>query len=85
MYCARYRSAAGVDPPPPPPPQEVVILTLSTLWWEEQSLSVVNMVGMAVCVAGVSLHVLLKALRAKRELLHYYLSSKQKEPLFGLK
>lgn len=47
--------------------KEVVILTLSTLWWEEQSLSVVNMVGMAVCVAGVSLHVLLKALRAKQD------------------
>ena len=47
------------------PTQEVIILTISTLYWEEDSLSVVNVVGIVVCVGGIALHVVFKALRAR--------------------
>lgn len=36
-------------------------MTLSTLWWEEESLTPLNMVGIAVCVSGIALHVAIKA------------------------
>lgn len=47
--------------------KEVIILTISMVYWEEESLSAVNKVGMAVCVAGIGLHVVFKLLRAREE------------------
>ena len=44
-------------------PQEIIVLTISTLWWEEEMPSIVNFVGMVVCVSGIALHILFKALR----------------------
>ena len=45
----------------------MIILTISTLYWEEDRLSVLNVVGMVVCVGGIALHVLFKILRARGE------------------
>ena len=42
----------------------MVILTIATLYWEEDSLSALNVVGMVVCVGGITLHVVFKAIRA---------------------
>ncbi|XP_064398591.1 solute carrier family 35 member C2-like [Halichondria panicea] len=47
--------------------KEVLILTLSTLWWEEESLTPLNMVGIAVCVSGIALHVAIKAYYSRVE------------------
>ncbi len=44
---------------------------MSTLWWEEESLSILNIVGMAVCVAGIVLHVGINAYYSKGEGGHF--------------
>ncbi|CAI8051322.1 hypothetical protein GBAR_LOCUS28106 [Geodia barretti] len=46
---------------------EVIILTVSTVYWEEDTLSPVNILGMVVCVGGITLHVFFKILRAREE------------------
>ena len=43
----------------------MIILTISTLYWDEEKLSVVNVVGMVVCVGGITLHVVFKLSRAR--------------------
>ena len=45
--------------------QEIIILTISTMFIEEEGLQAVNVVGMVVCIMGVTLHTLMKALRAR--------------------
>jgi solute carrier family 35 protein C2 len=47
--------------------KEVIILTISTVYWEEDTLSPVNVVGMVVCVGGITLHVFFKILTAREE------------------
>ena len=51
--------------------QEVIILTMSTLWWEEESLSILNVIGMVVCVSGIALHVGIKAYYSRGELVGF--------------
>ncbi len=43
----------------------MIILTISTLWWEEEKLKTINIAGMVVCVSGITLHVLAKALSTR--------------------
>lgn len=45
--------------------KEILILTISTLWWEEERLETIHLVGMIVCVSGIALHVLLKAIHIR--------------------
>lgn len=40
-------------------------MTISTLWWEEEKLKTINIAGMVVCVSGITLHVLAKALSTR--------------------
>jgi len=53
--------------------KEIIVLTISTLWWEEEMPSIVNFVGMVVCVSGIALHILFKALRTNSK--HIVISS----------
>ena len=59
--------------------QEVIILTVSTVYWEEDTLSPVNILGMVVCVGGITLHVFFKILRARGSVSsqwrHHYITS----------
>eukprot|EP00731_Ephydatia_muelleri_P026400 Em0018g500a len=40
--------------------KEIIILTLSTMWWEDDTLSTVNIMGMMICVAGITTHTTMK-------------------------
>ena len=63
----------------------MIVLTISTLYWEEDRLSVVNVIGMVVCVGGIALHVVFKALRAQGNWMERHWNfSKENHILFSL-
>lgn len=47
--------------------QEILTLGISTLYWEEEALTALHAIGMVICVSGISLHVLLKAIDTRRK------------------